>query len=309
MLVAERARRRADERPSEAELQAIAKAEFQNQLARYCDMQREHPQHRAMHSAANLAYADYYQRMIDTGGRPEFERGEEAALLASGYPLERLERLKIVVEQHHGAGQPAIKPNTLAYHLRAIGFEPNRILNGMVERALYPAYRDACLEAEAALGASRPRFALGTEQPHQPAPPATPEPVQASATGPMLGELVGLAVEDFRAEGRWDDKLCRQATSTVALFELLTGEKPFAAFTQEDLATFRRKLRPLPKRYDMSSAKSRAIVLAAAEERPTSLAPMELGLAAPTINRAAARQRLGRGRPDPQILEAERARQ
>jgi hypothetical protein len=46
MLVEEQARRRADERPSEAELQAIAKAEFQNQLARYCDMQREHPHHR-----------------------------------------------------------------------------------------------------------------------------------------------------------------------------------------------------------------------------------------------------------------------
>jgi hypothetical protein len=113
MLVEERARR-ADERPSEAELQAIAKAEFQNQLARYCDMQREHPQQRAMHSAANLAYADYYQRMIDTGGRPDFSEGEEVALLASGYPLERLERLKIVIERDHGGGQPAIKHSTMA---------------------------------------------------------------------------------------------------------------------------------------------------------------------------------------------------
>jgi hypothetical protein len=80
MLVEERVRR-ADERPSEAELQAIAKAEFQNQLARFCDQQREHPQQRAMHRPANLAYADYYQRMIDTGGRAEFVEGEEAALL------------------------------------------------------------------------------------------------------------------------------------------------------------------------------------------------------------------------------------
>ena len=84
MLVEEQARRRPDGRPSEAELQAIAKAEFQNQLARYCDQQREHPRHRAMHSAANLAYADYYQRMIDTGGRPGFATGEEAELLAAG---------------------------------------------------------------------------------------------------------------------------------------------------------------------------------------------------------------------------------
>lgn len=41
MLVEEQVRRRADERPSETELQAIAKPEFQNQLARHRDMQRD----------------------------------------------------------------------------------------------------------------------------------------------------------------------------------------------------------------------------------------------------------------------------
>lgn len=94
-----------------------------------------------MHSAANLAYADYYQRMIDTGGRPVFATGEEAELLAAGYPLERLERLKVVIEQHHSGGQPAIKPGTCAFHLRRLGFEPNRFLDAIVDRALYPAYR------------------------------------------------------------------------------------------------------------------------------------------------------------------------
>ncbi|HEX8125169.1 MAG TPA: site-specific integrase [Allosphingosinicella sp.] len=283
MLVEEVARRRPDERPSEAELQAIAKSEFQNQLARYCDMQREHPRHRAMHSAANLAYADYYQRMIDTGGRPDFEVGEEAALLASGYPLERLERLKIVIEQHHGGGQPAIKYSTMAFHLRALGFEPNRILSAMVERALYPAYRDACLEAEATLGPTRPAFVSPRQNPQAAAPESAPSP--EPAPGPTLGELVGLGIADLRADGRWDDKLCRQARSTVAVFELLNGGKRFAELTQEDLATFRRKLRLLPKRYDMTSPRSREIVLAAAEGRPTGLSPAELGLAAPTINR------------------------
>ncbi len=283
MLVEEVARRRPDERPSEAELQAIAKAEFQNQLARYCDMQREHPRHRAMHSAANLAYADYYQRMIDTGGRPEFADEEEAALLASGYPLERLERLKIVIAQHHGGGQPAIKHSTMAIHLRALGFEPNRILSAMVERALYPAYRDACLEAEATLGPTRPAFVSPPENPQAAAPESAPSPEPAS--GPTLGELVGLAIADLRADGRWDDKLCRQARSTVAVFELLIGGKRFAELTQEDLATFRRKLRLLPKRYDMTSPQSREIVLAAAEGRPTGLSPAELGLTASTINR------------------------
>jgi integrase len=283
MVVEEQARRRADERPSEAELQSIAKAEFQNQLARYCDMQREHPRHRAMHSAANRAYADYYQRMIDTGGRPVFATGEEAELLAAGYPLERLERLKVVIEQHHSGGQPAIKPGTCAFHLRRLGFEPSRFLDAIVERALYPAYRDACLEAEVVLGSPRPAFAAAAENPPRPALAEASAP--APAPGPPLGELIEIAIVDLRAEGRWDQKLCRQATSTVAVFELLIGVKPFAACTQVDLATFRRRLRLLPKRYDMSSPKSRAIVLAAAEGRPTGVSPAELGLAAPTINR------------------------
>jgi integrase len=282
MLVEERVRRRADERPSEAELQAIAKAEFQNQLARFCDQQREHPQQRAMHSAANLGYADYYQRMIDTGGRPEFVEGEEAALLASGYPLERLERLKIVIQRHHGGGQPAIKHSTMAFHLGSLGFHPSRGLTAMVERALYPAYRDACLEAEIALAPPQATFAACAEV--TPTPPE-PKPDPTPAAGPTLGELLEMAIADLQAEGRWDDKLCRQARSSVAVFELLTSAKPFAACTQEDLATFRRKLRLLPKRYDMTSPKSRSIVLAAAEGRRTGLPEAELGLAPPTINR------------------------
>jgi hypothetical protein len=153
-----------------------------------------------MHSAANLAYADYYQRMIDTGGRPQFAVGEDETLLASGYPLERLERLKIVIEQHHGGGQPAIKHSTMAFHLRALGFEPNRILSAMVERVLYPAYRDACLEAEAALGAPRPAFAGGAENVSRPAPPEASAP--APVLGPSLGELIEIAIVDLRAEGR-----------------------------------------------------------------------------------------------------------
>ncbi len=223
--------------------------------------------------------------MIDTGGQPAFAAGEEAALPASGWALDRLERLKLVIEQHHEVGQPAIKHSTLHFHLRGLGFEPNRILNGMVERALYPAYRDACLEAEAALVPSTSHAAAG--QPRvEPVASQSPEAVPPPpATGPSLGELAALAAKDLRADGRWDEKLCRQGISTVAVFELLTGLKPFASYTQEDLAKFKRKLRLLPKRYDMTSEKSRQIVLAAAEERPTGLPPGDLGLAPPTINR------------------------
>jgi integrase len=238
-----------------------------------------------MHSAANLAYADYYQRLIDTGGRPEFGPGEEASLLASGHPLERLERLKIVIERHHGGGQPAIKHSTMAFHLRGLGFEPNRVLSAMVERALYPAYRDACLEAEASLSPPVPARDAPPAREELVVAPAAQAAAPAPAVGPTLVELAVLAAKDKHADGCWDDKLCRQVKSTVAVFELLVGVKPFASFTQEDLANFKRKLRLVPKRYDMTSEKSRQVVLAAAEGRPTGLPATGLGLAPPTINR------------------------
>lgn len=83
MLLEERVTRRADERPSEIELQAIAKAEFENQRARYCDQQREHPQHHLMHSASNAAYADYYHALI---GKP-IGRAKQGHVLVSAKPL------------------------------------------------------------------------------------------------------------------------------------------------------------------------------------------------------------------------------
>src|SRR5690606_16975472 len=54
----------------------------------------------------------------------------------SGYSEDRIERLKTLIELHEG--QPAVKPNTAIFHLRQLGFEPNRQLVGMVTRALYP---------------------------------------------------------------------------------------------------------------------------------------------------------------------------
>lgn len=48
----------------------------------------------------------------------------------------------------------------------------------------------------------------------------------------------------------------------MALFELLIGKRPFCAYTQADFASFKRKTRCLPERYDMTSAKSRKQVVA-----------------------------------------------
>lgn len=294
MLLEERVSRRADERPSEAELQAIAKAEFENQRARYCDQQREHPQHRLMHSAANAAYADYYQRMIDTGGRPSLEAADETALVANGYSSERIERLKTLIELH--ADQPAIQPNTAIFHLRQLGFEPNKLLVGMVTRALYPAYRDAALAAQEQLDEMLDRSRLVDAQPvnggairaelPEPAKKSVADAALDDQSNPRFSDLCRQAADDKESVGEWTAKTARQRRSLGLLFELLVGPKRVAELTQADLSTFNRKRRLITEKLSPSSEKERKRIV---ELTSRELTPKELkelnGPHAKTMNR------------------------
>lgn len=56
-----------DASPTEAELKAMAVAAYNERLGQFCDEQRANPRQAAMHSAANLAYADYYHRLATNG--------------------------------------------------------------------------------------------------------------------------------------------------------------------------------------------------------------------------------------------------
>lgn len=140
-----------DARLTEADLQAMAKAAYEEKLGQFCDQQRAHPAHRTTHSAMNTAYADYYDVLIDKDGVAPF--GDErtvAAYTALGWPAERVERLFQVLK-HHETGQAAISPATVDHFLREFGYTPHAGLRRMVERVLRVAYRDACLAAEASL--------------------------------------------------------------------------------------------------------------------------------------------------------------
>ena len=294
MMLEEQVTRRADERPTEAELKAIAKAEFENQRARYCDQQREHPKHRAMHTASNTAYADYFQRMIDTGGRPFLEPADEAALSANGYSSERIARLKVVTE-HHGE-QPQIQPNTAIFYLRQLGFEPSRPLVKTVGRALWPAYRDAAIAAQVQLDEmlGKQQDPAGSDEcdaapvsaPIRPAPEPQKEAEPDDELNPRFGELCRRASEDREIEGVWSSKTARQRRVLGVLFELLVGPKRVADITQADLSIFKAKRRLITEKLSPSSEKERERIL---ELTSRELTPKELKeLDAPhakTINR------------------------
>ena len=284
-----RIRKAADARPTEEELQAIARDAYQEMLSRLCDDHRAYPHHAAEHSIANRTWADYYDRLARNGGHVPMMDDEDRMLGMLGWDHSRIEGLRVAIE-HVLAGNPPISRRFVDHRLREYGFEPHNGLRRMVERVLYPAYRDACLEAEEQLQAARLRPAKSPfrdtastqdaavdvstpvapkQNPGQPAPstPVDAEPQASEAQSQAMSDFVEQAIQDLAADEKWDSKSGRQARSTVALFELLIGKKPFAEYTQADFAAFKRKTLILPARYDMSSATKREAVLKLVTER------------------------------------------
>lgn len=136
--------------PTEQELQDIAKAMYGEQLARLCSDQRSVPWMADFQSQANRAYVDYFQRLQKHGGRLSLLPSEEDGLIANGWSEDRVADLKRVIALSDDGHSP-IKPEAIDLHLRRHDFEPDDKLRWLVELALYPAYRDAFRDADAAL--------------------------------------------------------------------------------------------------------------------------------------------------------------
>jgi hypothetical protein len=142
-----------DARPTEEELKAIARAAYGERLAQFCDDQRGFPHYANEHSVANRTWADYYDRLARNGGHvPTVDREEQAWRMA-GWDAQRVANLRTAID-HVQDGNPPISQRFVDHHLRDLGYVPHDGLRRMVERALYPAYRDACLDSEKQLQAS-----------------------------------------------------------------------------------------------------------------------------------------------------------
>lgn len=153
-----------DARPTEEELQAIARAAYGERLAQFCDEQRAAPQFAAEHSIANLAWADYYDRLARNGGHVAMLPGECSSLASMGWDDQRIAALCTAIE-HAVEGNPPISRRFIDHHLRERGYEPHNGLRRMVERVLYPAYRDACIQAEAQLQSNPRKLAFAGAEP------------------------------------------------------------------------------------------------------------------------------------------------
>ena len=145
-------RAEAGQRLTEAELQAIAKSAYEQLLAELCQDQRSTPYHAPLHSASNLAFARYYQRLADNGGHLSFLPAEERRLAEQeGWEPQQVELLKTIIRAREEQDITRFKPAYIDGLLRQHGFLPTDISRWVVELALYPAFRDAHIDAEATL--------------------------------------------------------------------------------------------------------------------------------------------------------------
>jgi integrase len=137
---------------SEAELQAIAKTAYEQLLAELCQDQRSTPYHAPLHSASNLAFAHYYQRLADNGGHLSLLPAEERRLAEQdGWDPQLIQDLRTIIKLREDRGVTRFQPNLIDGLLRQHGRAPTDMLRWAVELALYPAFRDAHIDAEAAL--------------------------------------------------------------------------------------------------------------------------------------------------------------
>lgn len=133
---------------TERELQAIARAMYEERLAEVCFEQRATPDDAEYHSATNRAFVDYFQRLTSRGGHMSFLPEEQSALEADGWDAQRIADLKTVIALRENKGVSPIRKDEIDRHLAAAGFAIDDRLRWMVELALYPTYRDVYADAE-----------------------------------------------------------------------------------------------------------------------------------------------------------------
>jgi hypothetical protein len=126
-----RARQKTD--ITEQELQAIAKAMYEERLAEVCTLQRSTPYDFETHSAANLAFIDYFERLKNQGGHMSLLPDDERTLEAEGWSAQRIADLRTIVAMREERGIDPIRQDEIDRHLAAAGFALDDRLRWMLE--------------------------------------------------------------------------------------------------------------------------------------------------------------------------------
>jgi integrase len=294
---------RAEGTITELELQTIAKAMYEERLSEICTDQRSTPYHADIHSAANLAFVDYFERLTRLGGHMSFLPAEERELEAKGWEPQRIADLKTIIAMREERDVSPIRREEIIRHLTAAGLPVDDRSRWKVELALYPTYRNAYAEAEqqlqallgrgqAALVAQTPAPAAG--EPFVPADWLHLTPVEAAER--MIAETPSLL--DHRRDGKRakesvGEQTLRQIRWAAALLQKsLPPGMPLWRITKADILRLDEKFDQLSTRYgkapadrDLNQRLEEAVALAVEQVASNDLPPEEIGLSAGTSNK------------------------
>ncbi len=158
---------------TEQELQAIAKAMYEERLAEVCApcSDRRRTMSRTLGRQSGLHRL--FRAPEEQGGHMSFLPGEERKLEAEGWRAQRIAICAQSLRCARSAVVSLIRPDEIDRHLAAAGFAVDDRLRWMLELALYPAYRDVYAGRR---GAASKCGHAGTVAPGNSAMPAPPQP-------------------------------------------------------------------------------------------------------------------------------------
>lgn len=295
---------------TERELQAIAKAMYEERLTQLCTEQRATPYHANLHSAVNTAFVDYFERLTRLGGHTSFLPSERDRLEREGWSEQRIADLATIINLREQNGLSPIRSNEIDQQLAAAGFAIDDKLRWMVELALYPVYRDAYAAAENQLQGQIARIgvSVASELPTSAAPQkpeASPESGEQIAWGSLTpSQVAARMIKEVprlfehrqagkRAAGVVGEQTLRQIRWAAALLEKsLPAGKPLAEVTRSDILELDRLFDQIPTHFGKSASQREAgcSLRAAAAEAAAMIAadqlPVEeVGLSTSTANK------------------------
>lgn len=297
-----------------ADLQRAATQAFQELLARFIYLQEQ--QAPTVSSGdmrlINQAWADLYQWLASGG---DLDRGltpaEDTALKALGYDSLRLHNLVQAIEASQD--RLPICLNTIDAHLDVLGLSKTEHNRKQVLRALFPAYRDAVIEAEnerqrrlgippsmiKPIGYAARNYGSATPQMNSPhpepanaaagAPPQYAEHAAAGTGGrkPMTVEeaLEALIERQNSSDSAKEWRSAPQARTAIKLLLHVVGEnRPIASVSQRDIRRVVDLMSKLPSRWGRT-AEEQAGGIVASLQRAKDLDPADTGIAGPTVRK------------------------
>lgn len=259
------------------DLKAVYHTAFKAALDRYILKQASMPMFADTHAASNLVYARYFTLLTECLEPPEADENLRRQLQDKGMSEQDAEALFLTVAQH--GRSPAIGFNYISDYLRQSGVKPTDENLRNVGRAVASAYRNACLEASAAMGrpiakglvwpipsglehmlgiknseASQPgneatSTALSESSGAGATPQLTSEVKEHHGIDVRISELAAAAIKHKTASGEWREDRDRDVNAAVALFIAANGDLMCSEMRQRHVSAMTALFPRLPTRY------------------------------------------------------------